>query len=78
MVHESFGSAIEQLIIFIILIFGMYKFLSNAYFQNQFIPFNEAKISIATHALHYGTLAFGGLRGIPAPQDPKKLFVNAY
>jgi branched-chain amino acid aminotransferase len=40
------------------------KFLPIAYLQNQFIPFSEAKISIATHALHYGTGAFGGLRGI--------------
>jgi branched-chain amino acid aminotransferase len=53
----------------------MYKFLSNAYFQNQFVPFTEAKISIATHALHYGTLAFGGLRGIPDPQDPKQILL---
>jgi branched-chain amino acid aminotransferase len=53
----------------------MYKFLSNAYFQNQFVPFNEAKISIATHALHYGTLAFGGLRGIPAPQAPQQILL---
>jgi branched-chain amino acid aminotransferase len=46
----------------------MQNFLAIAYFQNQFIPFSEAKVSVATHALHYGTAAFGGLRGIPDPQ----------
>lgn len=46
-----------------------------AYFQNQFIPFEEAKLSIATHALHYGTGAFGGLRGIPDPANPQQILL---
>lgn len=46
---------------------AMDDFLPIAYFQNQFLPFADAKLSIATHALHYGTGAFGGLRGIPDP-----------
>jgi len=50
-------------------------FLKVAYFQNKFIPFSEAKVSIATHALHYGTAAFAGLRGIPDPQDPKQILL---
>jgi branched-chain amino acid aminotransferase len=53
----------------------MYDFLPIAYFQNQFVPFSEAKISIATHALHYGTGAFGGLRGIPDPANPDRLLL---
>lgn len=53
----------------------MQNFLSFAYFQNQFVPFAEAKISVATHALHYGTAAFGGLRGIPDPQDPQQILL---
>ena len=53
----------------------MHNFLPFAYFQNQFIPFNEAKISIATHALHYGTGAFGGLRAIPDPQNPQQILL---
>ena len=53
----------------------MQDFLPFAYFQNKFVPFDEAKISIATHALHYGTGAFGGLRGIPAPQDPQQVLL---
>lgn len=53
----------------------MQNFLTFAYFQNQFVPFAEAKISIATHALHYGTGAFGGLRGIPDPQDNQQILL---
>ena len=53
----------------------MDNFLPVAYFQNQFVPFAEAKISIATHALHYGTGAFGGLRGIPDPQNPQQILL---
>lgn len=53
----------------------MYNFLPIAYFQNEFVPFAEAKISIATHALHYGTGAFGGLRGIPDPGNPQQILL---
>jgi branched-chain amino acid aminotransferase len=53
----------------------MHDFLPIAYFENQFIPFANAKISIATHALHYGTGAFGGLRGIPDPQTPGQILL---
>jgi branched-chain amino acid aminotransferase len=53
----------------------MHNFLPVAYFKNEFVPFNEAKISIATHALHYGTGAFGGLRGIPDPQNPNQVLL---
>jgi branched-chain amino acid aminotransferase len=53
----------------------MYNFLPIAYFENQFIPFENAKLSIATHALHYGTGAFGGLRGIPDPQNPAQILL---
>ncbi|HEY49237.1 MAG TPA: branched-chain amino acid transaminase [Dehalococcoidia bacterium] len=34
-----------------------------AYFQNQFLPLSEAKIGIMTHAFHYGTACFEGIRG---------------
>ncbi|MDX2242611.1 MAG: branched-chain amino acid transaminase [Leptolyngbyaceae cyanobacterium bins.302] len=53
----------------------MEKFLPIAYFQNRFLPFEAANISIATHALHYGTAAFGGLRGIPDPQDANQVLL---
>lgn len=34
-----------------------------AFFHNQFMPLPEAKIGILTHALHYGTACFEGIRG---------------
>ncbi len=53
----------------------MHNFLPIAYFRNQFVPFEQANLSIATHALHYGTGAFGGLRGIPDPQDSSRILL---
>ena len=53
----------------------MDTFLPIAYLQEQFIPFTDAKISIATHALHYGTGAIGGMRGIPDPQNPNQVLL---
>ena len=53
----------------------MDTFLPVAYLQNQFIPFADAKLSIATHALHYGTGAVGGLRGIPNPQNANEILL---
>jgi len=37
--------------------------LSYAFFHNEFVPLEEAKIGIMTHALHYGTAIFEGIRG---------------
>ncbi|HSM81245.1 MAG TPA: branched-chain amino acid transaminase [Nodosilinea sp.] len=53
----------------------MHNFLPIAYFEGQFRDFDDAKISIATHALHYGTGAFGGLRGIPDPAGAARILL---
>ena len=34
-----------------------------AFLKKQFVPLAEAKISIMTHSLHYGTAVFEGIRG---------------
>lgn len=34
-----------------------------AYFQGRIVPYSEARVGVATHALNYGTGAFAGLRG---------------
>lgn len=34
-----------------------------AYFEGRIVPMSEAKVSIATHALNYGTACFEGIRG---------------
>jgi branched-chain amino acid aminotransferase len=34
-----------------------------AFFEKKFVPLAEAKVGIMTHALHYGTACFEGIRG---------------
>jgi len=34
-----------------------------AFFHKQFMPLSEAKVGVLTHALHYGTACFEGIRG---------------
>ena len=34
----------------------------NAYFEGKIVPYGDAKVGLATHALNYGTAVFGGLR----------------
>jgi branched-chain amino acid aminotransferase len=46
----------------------------HAYFQGKIVPYSEAKVGVATHALNYGTAVFGGLRGY-WNEEQKKLFV---
>ena len=40
-----------------------------AYFQGAIVPMAEAKVSVATHALNYGTGCFEGIRGYWNEQD---------
>lgn len=39
-----------------------------AYFKGQIVPMSEAKVSVATHAMHYGTSCFEGIRAYWNPQ----------
>ena len=34
-----------------------------AFFRGEFVPISQAKVSVMTHALHYGTGVFEGIRG---------------
>lgn len=45
-----------------------------AYFQGQIVPYADAKVGVMTHALNYGTGAFGGIRGYWNPEEDQ-LFV---
>ena len=45
-----------------------------AYFGGEFIPADEAKVSVMTHALHYGTAVFEGIRCNWNPEE-EKLFI---
>ncbi|MCX8062386.1 MAG: branched-chain amino acid transaminase [Anaerolineales bacterium] len=47
----------------------------HAYFQGKIVPYSEAKISVLTHGLNYGTAVFGGLRAYwNAEQEELYLF----
>jgi len=46
----------------------------HAYFKGKIVPYSDAKIGVATHALNYGTAVFGGLRGY-WNDEKKKIFV---
>ncbi len=45
-----------------------------AYFKGEFVPYAEAKVGVLTHALNYGTAAFGGIRGYWNDEE-EQLFV---
>ncbi len=45
-----------------------------AYFKGQIVPYSEAKVGVLTHALHYGTAVFGGLRGY-WNEEEEQLFI---
>jgi branched-chain amino acid aminotransferase len=53
----------------------MHQFLPYAWFQGRCVPFAEATLSVATHALHYGTGAFGGMRALPNPADSNEILL---
>ena len=46
----------------------------HAYFQGKIVPYEQAKVGVLTHALNYGTAAFGGLRGY-WNDDQQQLFI---
>jgi branched-chain amino acid aminotransferase len=46
----------------------------HAFFLGKVVPYSEAKVGVATHALNYGTAVFGGLRGY-WNEEKKQLFV---
>ena len=53
----------------------MHQFLPFAWFGGKCVPFAEATLSVATHALHYGTGAFGGMRALPNPADANEILL---
>ncbi len=53
----------------------MHQFLPYAWFDGKCVLFEDATLSVATHALHYGTGAFGGMRALPNPADPGEILL---
>ena len=46
-----------------------------AFFQGKIVPLEEAKVSIMTNALQYGTAFFGGIRGY---YNKEKNFISVF
>jgi len=46
----------------------------HAYFRGEIVPYAQATVGVATHALNYGTAVFGGIRAY-WNEEKKKLFV---
>lgn len=53
----------------------MKNFLTYAYHAGEWKNFENATVSIATHALHYGIWTFGGLRWIQNPNKPNEFIL---
>ena len=48
--------------------------MNYAFFNGKVLPLAEAKVGVMTHALHYGTSVFEGIRGNWNPEQ-EKLYV---
>ncbi len=46
------------------------------WFDNRFVPLGEARVSILTHALHYGTGVFEGIRGYWSDSEEELFLVR--
>ncbi len=49
-----------------------------AYFKGEIVPYAEAKVSVLTHALNYGTGVFGGVRGYWNDEKKKMYLFRPY
>ena len=45
--------------------------MTYAFMNGEFMPLSEAKVGVMTHALHYGTAIFEGIRGNWNPEQEK-------
>ncbi len=48
----------------------MSKYSRNIWFNGKIVPFNEAKIHILSHCIHYGTGVFEGIKCYNTPKGP--------
>jgi len=49
-----------------------------AFFNGKIVPIAEATVNVMTHALHYGTAVFGGLRGYWSESDEQLYVFRPY
>ena len=50
----------------------------HVFFEGKIVPFEEAKVSVATHAFNYGTAVFGGIRGYWNDEKEKVYIFRPY
>ena len=48
--------------------------MTEAFLNGKFVPLDEAKVGVMTHALHYGSSVFEGIRG-NWNSDQEKLYI---
>ncbi|MCB0194251.1 MAG: branched-chain amino acid transaminase [Anaerolineae bacterium] len=48
------------------------------WFDGKFVPWDEAKIHVLSHVLHYGTSVFEGIRAYQTPTGPAVLGLGAH
>lgn len=48
------------------------------WFNSEFVPWDEAKIHVLSHVLHYGSSVFEGIRAYQTPQGPAVLGLGAH
>ena len=51
----------------------MSNYSQNIWFNGEVIPFNEARIHILSHVIHYGTGVFEGIKCYNTPNGPQFL-----
>ena len=54
----------------------MPNYSKNIWFNGDVIPFNEAKIHVLSHCLHYGTGVFEGIKCYDTDQGPAIFRLN--
>ena len=50
----------------------------HAYFRGKIVPYSEARVGVATHALNYGTSIFGGMRGYWNEEEQQMYLFRPY
>ncbi len=48
------------------------------WFDGKFVPWGEAKVHVLSHALHYGSSVFEGIRAYDAPSGPAVFCLQAH
>lgn len=73
--EENCSESLEITHSFPTVVLNNHKFLQYIWSNGNIVPFVDATVSVATHALHYGTGVFGGIRAIINPSDNNEILI---